>query len=111
MSCTGTWSTVTATLFFAPQSLANLSNQVSYTGTKCAHCTIESDLSAARPFEMKGAERIGAAPAAARVRPVVFKNRRRVLDLVRSLLIWGSSSVIWPQLDGANQDFAGHHTA
>ena len=33
-SCTGMWSTVTEILFFSPQSLANLSNHLSYSGTK-----------------------------------------------------------------------------
>src|SRR6185312_7737009 len=78
MFCTGTWSTETETLFFAPHSLANLSNHVSYAGTKCAHCTIDSDVSAAKAFDTNGAESIGAAPAAAMVRPVSFRNRRRV---------------------------------
>src|SRR6185295_187497 len=92
--CTGTWSTVTAILFFSPQALAKLSNQVSYAGTKWLHCTIESDLSAASDLEMNGAESKGAVPAAASVRPVDFKNRRRVTDPMRFLLILVSSSVV-----------------
>ena len=72
------WSTVTAILFFSPQSLANLSNQVSYSGTKCAHCTIDSALSAAMARDTNGADSTGAAPTAASVRPVSFKNRRLV---------------------------------
>ena len=56
-------------LVLSPQSLANLSNQVSYSGTKWAHCTIDSDLSAAKRLDTNGAESIGAEPAAARVRP------------------------------------------
>src|SRR5579885_3491818 len=55
------WSTVTAILFFSPQSLANLSNQVSYAGTKWLHCTIDSDLLSAKARDTKGAESIGAA--------------------------------------------------
>src|SRR5579872_4258042 len=89
MFCTGMWSTVTAILFFSPHSLANLSNQVSYAGTKWAHCTIESDLSAARPFDTNGADSIG---AAASVRPVSLKNRRRVTGASLFFLISGSSS-------------------
>ena len=55
---------------------------------------VESALSAPRAFEMNGAERMGAVPAAASVRLVVFKNRRRETDLVPVLLILRSSSVL-----------------
>src|SRR5215470_7530831 len=71
------WSTVTAILFFSPQSLANLSNHMSYSGTKWLHCTIDSDLLSAKACATNGAER-GAVPAAAMVRPAFFKNRRLV---------------------------------
>src|SRR6476659_7050080 len=103
MFCTGTWSTVTETLFFSPQSLANLSNQVSYSGTKWAHCTMDSDLFWASAFDTNGAESIGAAPAAARVRPVSLRKRRRVTDANLLVLIVGSSSV-WFQLEEASPD-------
>src|SRR5689334_17030524 len=90
------WSTVTATLFFSPQSLANLSNQVSYSGTKCAHCTIDSDLSAAIALLTNGADSTGAAPAAAKVRPVSFKKRRREtrgssLVVILAFSLWNSA--------------------
>src|SRR6476661_5780246 len=103
MFCTGTWSTVTATLFLSPQSLANLSNQVSYSGTKWAHCTIDSDLSAARARDTNGAESNGAEPAAARVRPVFVKNRRRVTGSL-VVLILGSSPWGCFQFDEAAGD-------
>src|SRR5262249_60160860 len=63
-SCTGMWSTVTAILFFCPQSFAKLSNHLSYSGTKWLHCTIDSDLLSANPRDTNGAESIGARPAA-----------------------------------------------
>src|SRR5947207_9314101 len=74
------WSTVTAILFFSPQSLANLSNHVSYAGTKWLHCTIDSAVLSANARDTNGAESIGAAPALARVSPVFFKKRRRVTE-------------------------------
>src|SRR5262249_50828045 len=77
-SCTGMWSTVTAILFFCPQSFAKLSNHLSYSGTKWLHCTIDSDLLSANARDTNGAKSTGAVAAVARVRPVSFKNRRRV---------------------------------
>src|ERR1041384_4440118 len=91
MFCTGMWSTVTEILFFSPQSLANLSNQVSYSGTKCAHWTMDSVLVWAMAREMNGAESTGAEPAAARVRPALFKNRRLVTGGSLFPLMWDSS--------------------
>src|SRR5690242_9670931 len=88
------WSTVTETLFFAPQSLANLSNQMSYSGTKCAHCTIDSALSAASAFDTNGADSIGAVPAAAIVRPVFVRNRRLVTRGIFDVLISVSLPVV-----------------
>ena len=49
-SCTGMWSTVTCVLLL-PQSLANLSNHLSYAGTKWLHCTIDSVLVSASARE------------------------------------------------------------
>src|SRR5262249_47113536 len=89
--CTGMWSTVTAILFFSPQSLANLSNHVSYSGTKWLHCTIDSDLLSASARDTNGAERAGAETAAARVRPASFKKRRLVRRESLLPIILGSS--------------------
>ena len=76
---------------------------MSYAGTKWLHCTIVSVLVAARAFETNGAEIMGAAPAAASVRPVSFKNRRLVTRGSLFVLIFGSSS-LWRQLDEAGPD-------
>jgi hypothetical protein len=48
---------------------------------------MESDLVSARPLEMNGAVRDGA-EAAARVRPVCFRKRRRVTRGDLPVLIW-----------------------
>src|SRR5215469_16484346 len=101
------WSTVTAILFFSPQSLANLSTHVSYSGTKWLHCTIDSDLLSASARDTNGAERAGAAPAAARVRPASFKKRRLVTreSLLPIILITlGSSSLLVSVVDEAGPD-------
>src|SRR3954466_10238251 len=81
------WSTVPSTWFFCPQSFANASNHLSYSGTKWLHCTMESDLVSASARETNGAARDGA-EAAARVRPVCFRKRRRVRRKNLPVLIW-----------------------
>src|ERR1043165_1487521 len=88
------WSTVTATPFFDPQSFANWSNHLSYSGTKWLHCTMVSVLPWAQARDTNGAEIAGAEPAAARVTPAFFRNRRRVtggslLVLILGLLLHG----------------------
>src|SRR5579883_3213425 len=78
MFCSGMWSTVTATLFFWPQSLANWSNHLSKAGTKWLHWIIDSDLSAASPRETNGLDSTGTAPAAVSPAPAPARKRRRV---------------------------------
>ena len=94
MFCTGMWSTVTAIFFL----LAPVLGEFIEPGIVCRerselHCTIESDLLSAKAFETNGAESKGAVPAAARVRPVSLKNRRRVTDASLFVLFMGSSSL------------------
>src|ERR1700761_3444960 len=79
-SCTGMWSTVTAILFLSPQSLANLSNQVSNAGTKWLHCTIVSDLLSANARDTNGAERPGASQAAPPTAPEALRKLPRVTE-------------------------------
>src|SRR5215467_3426361 len=74
------WSTVTAILFFSPQSLANLSNHVSYSGTKWLHCTIDSNLVSAKARDTNGAEITGAKPAAPAATLDVLRKSRRVTE-------------------------------
>ena len=78
-------------LFFDPQSLAKLSNHLSYSGTKWLHCTIVSVLVSAMARDTNGAEIAGADPMAARVRPAFFKTRRLVTGGNLFMLILGSS--------------------
>src|SRR5437016_1823934 len=85
------WSTVTSMWFFWPQSFANASNQLSYSGTKWLHCTIDNDLVSADARETNGTESAGAELAARSVRPVCFKNRRRVTRRELPLLILNPS--------------------
>ena len=77
---------------------------VSYAGTKWLHCTIDSDLLSAKARDTNGAEIIGAAPAVATVRPVSFKNRRRVTRGIVLVPIFGSSFSLWGQSDEADPD-------
>src|SRR4051812_15862238 len=97
------WSTVTLTLFFEPQSLAKLSNHLSYSGTKWLHCTMVSVLACAMALETNGAEIAGAEPAAASVRPAFFKKRRLVTDKSLFVLILVSSPGVFPVRGGSGR--------
>src|SRR5262249_6690795 len=72
------WSTVTSILFWLPQSVANLSNQVSYSGTKWFHCRIRSCFLPEVPplLDVPGGAQAAAAPPTARVAAPCMKRRR-----------------------------------
>src|SRR5579864_13317 len=78
------WSTRTVTAFSTPQSLAYLSNAVSYAGMKWLHTRIRSDepriCAGAAPASQGATRRVAAAPA--NPAPAAVSNRR--LDSVRA---------------------------
>src|ERR1043165_5599546 len=76
------WSTVTATPFFDPQSFANWSNHLSYSGTKWLHCTMVSVLAWASAGDTNGADIAGPRPAAPAIALLVFRKLRRVTRLL-----------------------------
>src|SRR5262252_4314428 len=95
------WSTVTAIWFFCPQSLAKLSNHLSYSGTKWLHCTIDSDLLSANARDTNGAESIGARPAAPAATPDALRKFRRVRE--RFWLSPPDSIADLPVVSGSNE--------
>src|SRR5215813_10341267 len=79
----GMWSTETSTLFCLPQSLANASIHLSYSGMKWLHRMIFSVLAWPQAVETNGADNAGARPAAPAMTLDVLRKSRRVTERFR----------------------------